>query len=76
MAHRSSDAITAALEGGPLDGREHPVQVGTDELIVVMSDGAQHRYIASVRVQTRPDGRVTIFEYRGRHYTFRSADDG
>jgi hypothetical protein len=77
MAHPSSDATTAVLEGGPLDGREHPVQVDTDELIVVMTDGAHHRYVASVRVQTLPDGRVApIFEYRGRRYPLRSTDHG
>ena len=77
MAHASSDANTAVLEGGPLDGREHPVQVDTDDLIVVMTDGAQHRYVASDRVQTLADGPVaSIFEYRGRHYPLRSADHG
>jgi len=55
---RSDGADTALLEGGPLDGRKHPVEVGTVELIVVMSDGAPHRYIESSRVQSRNDGRV------------------
>jgi len=69
MAHANSGENTAVLEGGPLDGRAHPVEVGIDELIVVMSDGAQHRYVASNRVQTLADERVArIFEYRGRHY--------
>jgi hypothetical protein len=73
MTHAGSDANAAVLEGGPLDGREHSVQVEIDELIVVMTDGAQHRYIASDRVQTLGDGRVaSIFEYRGRHYPLRS----
>jgi NMD protein affecting ribosome stability and mRNA decay len=59
-----------------LDGTEHPVQVDTAELIVVMSDGARHRYVESVRVQSLNDGRVVpVFEYRGRHYPLRSADD-
>jgi len=77
MAHARSDANTAVLEGGPLDGREHPVQANTDDLIVVMTDGARHRYVASDKVQTLADGRVaSIFEYRGRHYPVRSADHG
>jgi hypothetical protein len=77
MARASSDAYTAVLEGGPLDGREHPVQVDTDDLLVVMTDGAQHRYVVSERVRTLADGRVaSIFEYRGRHYPLRSADHG
>ncbi len=69
MAYAGGEVNSAILEGGPADGREHPVQVDTAELIVVMTDGAQHRYLASVKVQTLPDGRaVPIFEYRGRHY--------
>lgn len=54
---RSDGADTALLEGGPLDGREHPIEVDTAELIVVMSDGARHRYIESSRVQSRNDGK-------------------
>jgi hypothetical protein len=69
MAHANSGENTAVLEGGPLDGREHPIEIDTDELIVVMTDGAQHRYVASDRVQTLADERVVrIFAYRGRHY--------
>jgi hypothetical protein len=66
-------ARTAVLDGGPLDGREHRVQVGTAELMVRMTDGAQHRYAATDRAQELPDGRVVpVFEYRGRHYPLRS----
>jgi hypothetical protein len=68
-------ANTTVLDGGPLDGRELPVQVGTAELMVLMTDGAQHRYAESDRVQNLPDGRMApVFEYRGRHYPLRSAD--
>ena len=74
MADASSDVDTAVLDGGPLDGRDHPVEVGTAELIVVMSDGAQHRYVESARVQALSDGRVVpVFEYRGRYFLLRSA---
>jgi hypothetical protein len=71
------DANTAVLEGGALDGREHPVPAITDDLMVVMTDGAQHRFVASDKVQILADGRdASIFEYRGRHYRLRSADHG
>ena len=77
MTHAGSDPHAAVLEGGPLDGREHPVQVDTDDLIVVMTDGAQHRYVASDKVQTLTDVRVASgFEYRGRYSPRRSADHG
>lgn len=47
----------------------------TAELIVVMTDGAEHRYVASDRFQALPDGRVAIvFEYGGREYGCRSAE--
>jgi hypothetical protein len=77
VAPTNSEVDAAVLKGGPLDGREHPVQVDTAELIVVMTDGAQHRYVASAGLGALPDGRVVpVFEYRGRHYPFRSADHG
>ena len=61
------NAGKAVLDGGPLDGREHPVESNTAELLVVMADGARHLYVASDRQQARPDGRVVpVFEYRGR----------
>jgi hypothetical protein len=61
----SGDVDTAVLKGGPLDGREHPVQVDTAELIVVMTDGAQHRYVESATREALADGRVVpVFEYR------------
>ncbi len=67
-------ANISVLDGGPLDGQEHTVQGDTAELIVVMTDGAQHRYTKSDRVQALQDGRVVpVFEHRGRHYPFRSA---
>lgn len=67
------EARSAVLDGGPLDGREYRVEPDTSELIVVMEDGARHRYIACERVQALPDGRVVpVFEYRGRDYPLRS----
>jgi hypothetical protein len=69
----NADAGNAVLAGGPLDGREHQVEPGTDELVVVMHDGARYLYDASGRVELRPDGRVLpVFEYRGREYPLRS----
>lgn len=68
-------AGNAVLDGGPLDGREHPVEPDTTELVVVMEDGARHLYTACQRVQPLPDGRVApVFEYRGRDYPLRSSD--
>lgn len=68
------DAGNAVLDGGPLDGREHPVEPDTTELVVVMDDGARHLYAACERVQRRPDGRLLpVFEYRGRDYPLRSS---
>jgi hypothetical protein len=65
---------SAVLDGGPLDGREHPIEPDTDELLVVMTDGARHLYAACQRKQTLPDGReVPVFEYRGRDYPLRSS---
>ena len=61
------NAGNTVFDGGPLDGREHPVESDTAELLVVMADGARHLYVASDRVQALPDGRVApVFEYRGR----------
>jgi hypothetical protein len=72
----SETAGIAVLDGGPLDGREHPVESNTDELLVVMTDGARHIYAAGHRRQKLPDGRdVPVFEYRGRDYPLRSAGD-
>ena len=70
----NEDAGTAVLAGGPLDdGREHPVEPGTAELLVVMEDESRHVYVACPRVERLPDGRmVPVFEYRGREYPLRS----
>ena len=71
----NADAGNAVLEGGPLDGREHQVEPGTEELLVVMEDGARHLYGACQRVERRPDGRLLpVFEYRGQDYPLRSFD--
>ena len=70
----SEEAGNAVLDGGPLDGKKHPVEPGTAELLVVMEDGARHLYVACDRVQALPDGRVVpVFEYRGREYPLRSS---
>lgn len=70
----AAPAGAVVLCGGPLDGREHRAEPGTAELVVVMEDGARHRYVASDRTEARPDGRVLpVFAYRGREHPIRSA---
>jgi len=62
-------ADVVVLDGGPLDGREHRVRSDPEELCVVMTDGQQHRYLRTERIQELPDGRsVPVFEYGGRSY--------
>lgn len=69
-----ANAGNAVFDGGPLDGREHRVDPGTTELLVVMEDGSRHMYTACQRLQRRPDGRLLpVFEYRGRNYPLRSS---
>jgi hypothetical protein len=59
----------AVLSGGPMDGREHPIEGDTDELSVIMSDGQQHRYVRTEYVQPLPDGRsALVFDWTGRCY--------
>ena len=66
---RSELADSAVLDGGPLDGKEHPVEGDTERLCVVMTDGQQHQYLRTERIQVRPDGRAAlVFEYGGRYY--------
>lgn len=73
---QSQDGTTAVLDGGPVDGRVHLVEPGASELTVLMDDGARHLYAASQRFEHLPDGRVVpVFEYRGREYPLRSADN-
>jgi hypothetical protein len=65
----ASAAETAVLNGGPMDGREHLVEDDRDELAVVMTDGQQHRYLRTKKVQTLPDGRLAaVFNWVGRYY--------
>jgi hypothetical protein len=60
---------TVVLDGGPMDGREHPVDGGADELCVVMTDGQRHRYERTGDVQALPDGRsALIFSWTGRTF--------
>jgi hypothetical protein len=62
-------AETAILSGGPMDGREHPVEGDTGELSVVMSDGQRHRYVRTEDVHNLRDGRsAVVFGWRGRTY--------
>lgn len=59
-----------------MDGSEHRVDPGTAELVVVMEDGDRHRYVATDRVEHRPDGRLLpVFAYRGRELPLGSPDD-
>jgi hypothetical protein len=62
-------ADSAVLNGGPMDGREHSIEVDAVELCVVMSDGQQHRYRRTNITQPRPDGRpAPVFDWVGRYY--------
>jgi hypothetical protein len=59
----------AVLNGGPMDGREHSIEVGTVELRVVMTDGQQHRYRRTNATQALPDGRLApVFDWVGRYH--------
>jgi hypothetical protein len=61
-------ADNAVLDGGPLDGKEHPVERDTERLCVIMTDGQQHQYLRTEQIQLLPDGRsVLVFEYGGRY---------
>ena len=65
----SALAKIAVLDGGPMDGTEHPVEDDVDELCVVMTDGQQHRYLRTDDVQQTPDGRTAlIFRWNGRYF--------
>jgi hypothetical protein len=62
-------ADSAILDGGPLDGKEHPVEWDTERLCVIMTDGQQHQYLRTERIQVLHDGRsALVFEYGGRYY--------
>jgi hypothetical protein len=62
-------ADSAVLDGGPLDGNEHPVEWDTERLCAIMTDGQQHQYLRTERMQVLPDGRsALVFEYGGRYY--------
>ena len=62
-------AELAILNGGPMDGRQHPIADGTDELCVVMTDGQQHRYERTGKALVLPDERsALVFDWTGRHY--------
>jgi hypothetical protein len=62
-------AYVAVLNGGPMDGREHSIEVDRVELSVVMTDGQQHRYRRTNATQSLSDGRlVPVFDWVGRYY--------
>ena len=65
-----SDAVgTAVFNLGPMDGQEHPIERGADELCVVLTDGQQHRYVRTDEVQRSLDGRLrVVFDWKGRYY--------
>ena len=57
------------LNGGPMDGREHPVDSDAGEICVVMRDGQQHRYLRTQNVQVLPGRRsALVFDWTGRYY--------
>ena len=52
-----------------MDGKEHPADWDIEQLCVIMTDGQQHRYMRTERMQVLADGRsASVFEYRGRLY--------
>jgi hypothetical protein len=61
-------ADMAILDGGPMDGREHTADWDTEQLCVIMTDGQQHRYVRTDRIEFLPDGRsAVVFAYRCRY---------
>jgi hypothetical protein len=59
----------AVLNGGPLDGREHPIEEDTGELRVVMTDGQQHRYVRTLERHALRGGRsALVFVWAGRYH--------
>jgi hypothetical protein len=62
-------ADSAIFDGGPLDGKEQPVERDTERLCAVMTDGQQHQYLRAERTQVLPDGRAAlVFGYGGQYY--------
>ena len=52
-----------------MDGKEHPADWDIEQLCAIMTDGQQHRYMRTERMQVLADGRsAAVFEYRGRLY--------
>jgi hypothetical protein len=59
----------AVFSGGPMDGRERSIEDDTAELSVVMTDGEQHRYRRTNRVERLSDDRsAVVFAWAGRYY--------
>jgi hypothetical protein len=66
----SIESEVAVLDGGPMDGRKLAVEPSAAELLVLMTDGAQHLYERTSSAQKLPDGQtVPVFRWRGRHYS-------
>jgi hypothetical protein len=62
-------AGVAVLNGGPMDGREHPIEGDADELCVVMTDGQHHRYVRTEDIRVLPGGwSALVFDWTGRYY--------
>jgi hypothetical protein len=69
LHHGGEASDVVVLNGGPMDGRKHPIEDDTAELCVVMTDGQQHRYRRTNEAQPLPDGRFAlVFEWVGRYY--------
>jgi hypothetical protein len=52
-----------------MDGLQHPIEMETDELCVVMTDGQQHRYVRTDEAQRALDGRLrVVFDWKGRYF--------
>jgi hypothetical protein len=65
----SDPLVVAVLDGGPMDGREHPVDSETEDLRVIMTDGRQHLYGRTNKEQSLPNGRTAlIYEWKGRYF--------
>jgi hypothetical protein len=57
----------AVLDGGPMDGTEHPVEPLTDEHWITMADNSRHQYLRTSESRVLPDGRTGIaFLWQGR----------
>ena len=52
-----------------MDGNGQVIDAETDQLRIVMSDGQQHRYVRTGKLQTEEDGRKRlVFTWEGRYF--------